>query len=111
MDNFPLLLEGIATSTFWRGESLSQKAITGTFTYDASLTACRVEPSTNRIGPRTADVREEKLVATAMSGTVTLDSPTPLNHMWYSIHFPDHAYLSHERRIATTTITTTRTDT
>lgn len=38
MDSFPLLLEGMATSTFWRGESLSQKAMTGTFTYDASLT-------------------------------------------------------------------------
>lgn len=39
IDSFPLLLEGMATSTFWSGESLSQKAITGTFTYDASFTA------------------------------------------------------------------------
>ena len=35
-----LLLAGIATSTHCSGESESQNAITGRFTYDASLTAC-----------------------------------------------------------------------
>jgi hypothetical protein len=36
-----LLLVGMATSTCLRLESESAKAITGTFTYEASFTACR----------------------------------------------------------------------
>ncbi len=32
MESLPLLFEGMATSTCWRGESESQKAITGKFT-------------------------------------------------------------------------------
>lgn len=34
-----LLLAGMATSTYWSGESESQSAMTGTFTYEASCTA------------------------------------------------------------------------
>ncbi|ETI30571.1 hypothetical protein F441_22214 [Phytophthora nicotianae CJ01A1] len=40
MDSLPLLLAGMATSTNCRGESESQKAITGTLTNDDSRTAC-----------------------------------------------------------------------
>ena len=36
----PLLLHGIATSTCFSGKSVLQNAITGMFTYDASVTDC-----------------------------------------------------------------------
>ena len=36
----PLLLHGIATSTWESGESVLQNPITGMFTYDASVTGC-----------------------------------------------------------------------
>ena len=39
IDCTPLLLHGIATSTYLEGESVLHRAITGKFTYDASVIA------------------------------------------------------------------------
>ena len=39
IDCTPLLLHGIATSTYFDGESVLHKAITGKFTYEASVIA------------------------------------------------------------------------
>ncbi len=44
-----LVLQGMAMSTYFMGESVSQKAITGMLTYDASVMACTHRADTHHV--------------------------------------------------------------
>lgn len=55
--NHTLVLQGMAISTYLNGESVLQKAITGMFTYDASVIGCLSSAgsvTTSNLGSRKA---------------------------------------------------------